>query len=228
MVDKLKSLAKVYKYIETSIGWKKFIVYSFFCIFCLYIISFRENVIYYSLEYIESIQEKKHSEKLEKRDELLIELGSVLRELRAETNADRILYFEYHNSKENLVKIPFKYLDLVSMYTKYGVTGIEEFKEYHDISSGLISDLYKDLGKYDIIINKDISFRNKYPNEYGFFMKDGSVIQVFINLSGINTPIGFIVLEWIENEPLNYEEIRKISYKYSSRINALVIKNSGL
>ena len=65
------------------------------------------------IEMITEIKNSIHTEKMKLRDELLAELGPILADFRSNVRADRILYFEYHNSKENLIGIPFKYLELV-------------------------------------------------------------------------------------------------------------------
>lgn len=158
----------------------------------------------------------------------MAELNPMLTEMRAEIGADRVLYFEYHNSTENLVGIPFMYADLVLSVKKYGVTDYNVGR-YKDINSGLISSLYQSLKKNQVLINKgniiDEQFDIDYPGISNFIKeRDGSVQQCFLNLPGIISPIGMIIVEWTEiDENRNWETIKKISLEHIPRINALVL-----
>jgi hypothetical protein len=113
------------------------------------------------------VQDEIHKEKIEKRDQLLAEMIPLLTEFRAELEADRILYFEYHNSKENLIGIPFKYVDLVLQNNRYGVQPIPS-PIYRDISAGVLTDLYEVIktGKTVYCEGDDIEFQKEHPGAY--------------------------------------------------------------
>ena len=151
----------------------------------------------------------------------------LLTEFRAELEADRVLYFEYHNTKENLVGIPFKFVDLVLQNNRYGVQPIPS-PIYREISAGVLTDIYEIIkdGKSIYCEGKDdTKFRIEHPGAYQLFINDldGSSHQLYISLPGINQPIGLIVIEWIDKPTEDPEEIKKIYRSYIPRINGLIL-----
>lgn len=228
--DKLKSLSETFFEIEKKLGLTKFVLYSLFIMFIVGIFNF-SNIVEYTLKIQTQIEKKEHERRLVLRDDLIGELNPQLVELRSSTGASRLLYFEYHNSTENFVGIPFKFANLVLTNQRYECPGYNPEK-YKDINSGLISGIYTDLRRNKIVINKgvyDTSFRAKYPDIDKFFSsQDGSVQQMFINIPGVSSPIGMIVLEWVEgNEVRLDEEWKNIEDKVLRdipRINALISK----
>lgn len=231
-LDKLKSLSETYAMVEEKLGIRRFIQYSLFILAMYATFNFNsivENIIKIQTE----IKKKEHEERLNMRDGLMSELNPLLVELRSRSGASRVLYFEYHNSTENFVGIPFKFANLVLFNQAYGCPDFDVYN-YRDINSGLISRIYGDLKKNEIIINKgraeDIEFYTKYPEIHEFFSsKDGSVQQVFVNLPGVNFPVGMIVLEWVdENEKINsdseWKRITSVITDELPRINALISK----
>ena len=112
IINKLKDFIQGIIMIDEKIGFRKFVKYilvllGIFCLFNLHTIT-KEVV-----EFVIDISGEIHNEKLRLRDEYMTELTPLLSELRAETGADRILYFEFHNSEENLDGLPFKYFNLM-------------------------------------------------------------------------------------------------------------------
>jgi hypothetical protein len=228
MLDKFKALSEIFTYIEEKLGFRKFTQYVFFVILIFGMFNFR-SIIRTVIEISSEISEEQHAKKMTLRDELLDELNPILTEMRATIGADRVLYLEYHNSKENLVGIPFKYVDLVLPVKSYGVPEFD-YSKYKEISSGVITVLYQDLRKSKVIINKgasDNTFLIGYPgiSEY-IESSDGSKQQCFLNLPGINSPIGLIIVEWVEDEERDWDKIEKVSQSYISRINGLVLSKS--
>ena len=77
-------------------------------------------------------------------------------------------------------------------------------------------------------IANDSIFYSMYPEIYEFFSsQDGSVQQVFVNIPGVHSPMGMVVLEWVNEEVKTNEEWRDIENKALSevpRINALISK----
>ena len=151
LTEKLKHLVTFFSYIDKKLGYRKFIIY-ILTFTTIYISLNIKPIVRSSIEFVQEILEQIHQEKLMKRDYLLSELSPILRELRAETDADRILYFEYHNSKKNLIGIPFKYVDLVQVHRKYGVPRFE-YTHLKNINSGVLTGIYEAMKKNNIIIN---------------------------------------------------------------------------
>lgn len=230
LTDKFRSLSETITMIEEKLGIFRFIQYSLFML-AMYV-AFNFTSIVESVMKIQSeIEKKEHERRLLMRDDLMSELNPLLVELRSGTGASRVLYFEYHNSTENFVGIPFKFANLVISNQVYGCPGYDPTK-YKDINSGLISSIYDDLKRNEVIINKGVAndsvFYSMYPEIHEFFSsQDGSVQQVFVNIPGVHSPMGMVVLEWVNEEVKTDEEWKDIENKALSevpRINALISK----
>ena len=148
-MEKFKAFVESLINLDKNLGYNKIIKYLLVFLFLGLILNFR-TVVSEVIQIIDEISISIHEEKIAKRDELILELSPLLSEMRAVTGADRILYIEFHNSKENLVGIPFKYLDLVLTAKKYGVPEFD-IKKYHELSSGILSPIFPDdiLRYYD-------------------------------------------------------------------------------
>ena len=229
MENKVKSFVDSLLKLHKTLGYKGIIKYALIGLGIYALINFRP-VISGVIEVIDEISRTIHEPRINKRDELVFELSPMLSELRAITGADRILYIEYHNSKENLVGIPFKYLDLVLTHKKYGIPEFD-IKNYHELNAGVLAPIYMNLRKDGYIINRgpqDYDFL-QYSHEVSDFVhaQDGSVQQVYLNLPGVNTPIGLIILEWLTEDPnRDWDAISDISRDYVIRINGLVLSKS--
>lgn len=225
-LNKLNEISEFFIRMDQKIGFKKIVRYVFLILLVLGIVNFK-TVVKEVVEVVSEITEEQHNEKMQLRDELLRDLQPMLNEIRVYTRADRVLYFEYHNSKENLVGIPFKYADLVLQASSYNVTTVPE-NVYKDINTGAITSLYEEL-KHNIISSDDSMFCYKFPGTYGIFNgNDGSEKQVFVSIPGVDQPIGMLVFEWVD-EDVDID-IKRIEYilgghggNYLSRINGLIM-----
>jgi hypothetical protein len=225
-LNKLNEFSEFFIRMDQKIGFKKIVRYVFLTLLVLGIVNFK-TVVREVIEVVSEITEEQHNEKMKLRDELLRDLQPMLNEIRAQTRADRVLYLEYHNSKENLVGIPFKYADLVLQASSYNVTTVPE-SLYKDINTGAITSLYEEL-KHNIISSDDSMFCYKFPGTYELFNgNDGSEKQVFVSIPGVDQPIGMLVFEWVD-EDINID-IKRIEYilgghggNYLSRINGLIM-----
>ena len=231
-IDHINDISESLVKLDEKIGFRRLLGYAVVVLIIVGLFNFK-TVVKGVIEIVQDISEQIHEEKMEKRDELLLELNPVLQEYRATLNADRILYFEYHNSKENLVGIPFKYVDLVLQNMKYGVSPVPETK-LTDINVGAISGLYEVIKMGEIVYcsgTDDDHFKITYPGAWEIFGDgDGSKQQVFISIPGVRQPIGMIVMEWMSDEVLDKRVIGEVSYKGSSsfipRINGLIMSKS--
>lgn len=185
-----------------------------------------KTIVLDGIEIYEKVQTERHAKEMRTRDELLDNLDSHLNEMRASVGADRLLYFEYHNSKENLVGIPFKYVDLVRSKKAPGVSPLMMDK-YKDINAGLISELYRDLCRNSIIINTDYQrFSDNYPETADLFGSE-QYKQVYVNLPGVGDPIGFILLEWeSDSMSTDWGQVRKKVLKNATLVNAAVTRTA--
>ena len=230
IADKFKMLSETLSMIEEKLGLLKFVQYSLF-ILVMYVAFNFSSIIENVMKMQTELAKKEHEKRLLMRDDLMTELNPLLVELRSGTGASRVLYFEYHNSTENFVGIPFKFANLVLSNQIYGCPSYD-ISKYKDINSGLISGIYDELKKNNIIINRGIDstneFYSKHPETHDFFSsQDGSKQQVFINLPGVNSPMGIIILEWMDEKQKSKEDWEDIKDKINSeitRINALISK----
>ena len=220
-------LKLIFEYLETAsktlidldkkIGFGGILKYTLLGLFVIGLFNFK-SLVKTGIELVTDLQDEIHREKIEKRDELMEEMLPLLTEFRGFCEADRVLYFEYHNSKENLVGIPFKYLDLMLECYRYGAPHIPSGL-FRDITSGNIVELYEDIKMGKVVCwngNDDYEFQRKYPGVYSLFRDaDDSLGQkMFLSIPGYRQPIGLIVIEWS-----NYDEKRDIEkYIESSKV----------
>lgn len=231
-LDKIKEITDAIVKIDQKVGFRHILLYVVLILVLIGIFNFK-SIVRGSIELVQELNEEIHTEKMEMRDQLLQELTPILLEFRSAANADRILYFEYHNSKENLVGIPFKYIDLVLQNTRYGIAAAPE-SSFKDINVGIITNLYEKIKTGDIIYScgpQDTIFEELYPGTFELFSsKDGSQMQAFISIPGIKQPVGMIVLEWqCIDEEFDINKIRSIvngTNSFVSRINALIMSKS--
>ena len=226
MLDHIKDLTDALVRLDKRVGFRGLVKYVALILVIFGLFNFK-SIVKGGIELVIELQEEMHNEKMEKRDQLLAELVPILAEFRGETGADRVLYFEYHNSKENLVGIPFKYIDLVLQSTKYGVIPISEHG-YQDINVGAITELYEVIKNGEIVYchgSGDTDFQRKYQGTYALLQEvDGSKRQMFISIPGVNQPIGLIVLEWLgDGEDNNTDNIKRVSKNFIPRINGLIL-----
>lgn len=228
----LKDVTDAIEKIEKKLGFWKFVKYvALFGI--IYGIINYEGVVRGTVSLFNDISSDIHTEKMQLRDQLLSELYPLLVSFRASTNADRILYFEYHNSKENLVGIPFKYIELILQDSKYGVSRVTETK-YRDINTGIITTLYERVKHGEVAYStgpEDEYFNSRFPGVYEFFNgKDNSKGMIFISIPGITQPLGLIILEWMEpmeNEVDVEKVVENARKNYIPRINGAILSKTS-
>lgn len=225
ILTKLKELSDFIIRVDQKLGLKKFSVY-LVLILCIVIVANFKNIVRGTMEIVSEVNTEQHDEGLQRRDELLRDLYVLLGDLRVELDADRVLYFEYHNSKENLIGIPFKYADLILQSNSYGVYNVPE-TEFRDINTGSIVTLYNDLMHKRLVSSEDTNFCMNYPGASEVFKDDGSDIQVFVGIPGVDQPIGLLVFEWVgEDRKIDYKQLNRVLHgkrAYLSRINGLIM-----
>lgn len=227
LLDYIKDLTDALVRLDMKIGFRGLVKYVALILLIFGLFNFK-SIVKGGIQLVTDIQDEIHSEKMEKRDQLLAELFPILTEFRGETGADRVLYFEYHNSKENLVGIPFKYIDLVLQSTRYGVIPVSEHS-YQDINVGAITSLYEIIKTGDPVYchgSGDTEFQRRHQGTYALLqeVEDGSKRQMFVSIPGVNQPIGMIVLEWLgDGEDNNTEQVRRAIKNFIPRINGLIL-----
>lgn len=202
ILDKLKDFGNTIIVLDEKVGFKKLKHYVFLVVFVVGL--FNINTIATGLvEFVLNIAEEIHKQKMVMRDEYMTELIPTLVELRTGVGADRVLYFEFHNSVENLDGLPFKYFDLIKSCAKYGVPEVPG-EVYKNVNSGMYTELFDDIKTGEVVYCSgvyDHDFRKKYRGIFKLINeKDHSAQQVFFSVPGVKAPIGFIALEWLDED----------------------------
>ena len=235
-LDHITELSESLVRLDERIGFKRLFGYLLVILLIIGLFNFK-TIVKDTIELFNEVSGQIHDEKMIQRDEILADLDDILKEYRARVDADRVLYFEYHNSKENLAGIPFKYIDLVMQDRSYWATGVP-LDMYRDINIGAITSLYEDL-KTSIIIfcvsEGDCckgsawrqlpidDFRERYPGAFDIFQADGSAQQVYISIPGPKQPIGFMVFEWLDTEQtIDRERVIEVTATFVPRITGLM------
>lgn len=231
-LDKLKDLVDAAIKVEEKLGIRKAISYVFLGLLIYGVINFKAIVID-GIEIVEELTEEIHNQKMNKRDDFVASMNEVLIDLRHQTGADRVLYFEWHNTKENSVGVPFRYFDLVLQTEGYN---IPKCLDYKDIPAGWIVELYEMIkhGNTTILCDSQNKLDQLYPISQVFYSQDGSRYQMFIGINYMSKdkiqPVGFLAIEWMDSErgiDVNLEEVDEIltKSKTASRINTLIARS---
>lgn len=222
MISKLGQLESVMSSIDQKLGLRKFIKYlAVFAliVFLAPVVLFPKKTIKETVKFVLEISNEIESDKMDDRDVVIRELNPLLRELRAETSADRVTYYEYHNSIENEAGVPFKFVDLVQQASKMG---LPEISPRDNVNVSRFAELYCDLRDSGYVLNTGrIDFFYRYPGSSEIL--NGSKMQLFINIPGINKPLGIVVIEWQDyNNDMPWSSIVQYGYREGSRINSLM------
>ena len=231
-LDKLKDLVDAAIKVEEKLGIRKAISYVFLGLLIYGVINFKTIVIDV-IEILQELTEEIHNQKMDKRDDFVASMNEVLIDLRHQTGADRVLYFEWHNTKENSVGVPFRYFDLVLQTEGYN---IPKCLDYKDIPAGWIVELYEMIkhGNTTILCDSQNKLDQLYPISQVFYSQDGSRYQIFIGINYMSKdkiqPVGFLAIEWMDREHgigVNLEEVDEIltESKIASRINTLIARS---
>lgn len=231
-LDKLKDLVDAAIKVEEKLGIRKAISYVFLGLLIYGVINFKAIVID-GIEIVEELTEEIHNQEMDKRDDFVASMNEVLIDLRHQTGADRVLYFEWHNTKENSVGVPFRYFDLVLQTEGYN---IPKCLDYKDIPAGWIVELYEMIkhGNTTILCDSQNKLDQLYPISQVFYSQDGSRYQMFIGINYMSKdkiqPVGFLAIEWMDSErgiDVNLEEVDEIltESKIASRINTLIARS---
>ena len=235
-LDHITDLSESLVRLDERIGFKRLFSYLLIILLIIGLFNFK-TIVKETIELYNEVSDQIHDEKMIKRDEILADLNDILKEYRAHVGADRVLYFEYHNSKENLAGIPFKYIDLVMQDRAYWASGIP-IDMYRDINIGAITSLYEDL-KTSIVIFcvsdgdpikgpgwKQMTvdgFHDSYSGAYDIFQSDGQRQQVYVSIPGPKQPIGLMIFEWLdESKEIDRGRVIEVTAAFVPRITGLM------
>lgn len=223
VVGRLKYFLEALVMIDTKMGFKKVLKYVCLVLVVVSLFNFK-TVSTYIFSVVQMISNEVHSEKMRHRDEYMLEISPLLTEFMGRMDADRIMYFEFHNSESGLDGLPFKFFDLMKSSSRYGVHEILG-SYYKDIGAAMYPEFFNKLKQGDVLIcqgDRDIAFRRAYPGVYELFnTTDGSKRFIVFGVPGLKQPIGFIVLEWIDDNGKDLVVSSKKINNFLPRISAL-------
>lgn len=227
MISKLEQLVSALINIDQRLGLRKLIKYLAVLAIVLLLIPVLKDpkgAVKETVRFFIELSVEIESDKMKERDAVIAELNPLLRELRAETGADRVVYYEYHNSIENEAGVPFRFVDLVQQAPKMGMPDAEPRS---NINVSRFAELYCDLIERGAIINAmDSTFSYRYPGSSE--ISNGSKGQIYVNIQGMRLPLGIVVLEWYdESDDPDWETSRNNALRESLRITALMSKVSN-
>ena len=104
MIDKLRQFGEVLAGIDRGLGFRKFVQYTLVAgllILLAPVMVDPRGSIKSTVSFFINISEEIESDRMVERDLAIKEVYPVLRELRAALWADRVVYYEYHNSIQN-------------------------------------------------------------------------------------------------------------------------------
>ena len=229
MIPNLDHIMETLVRVDERLGLKKLIKYLMVLAVTLLLIpvlSDPTGSIKSTVRFFLDISEEIERDKQASRDEVMKELCPLLRELRAETGADRAVYYEYHNSIENEAGVPFKFIDLVQQASWHGLPSLPP---KDNVNASRFAELYLNLIENGYVVNPgDPDFYYQYPGVQE--ITNGSEMQVFCNIPGVQTTLGLVVLEWNDTndrDKIDWDQVTKLCRKECLRINALMSKVSG-
>lgn len=160
------------------------------------------------LEYVLQGEREKHRRGLEKRQDALRDLRPILKNLQVITKASRLTVIEFHNSKENLNGLPFKWYDIQAEWVDRGVDPIMlKTKNIQAYNLVYIADKVNDSkNNYIVLNNKDIDdLRYEAPtlyNQLALTLKLDTIVYVGL-YNCDNLLVGFLTLEY-ENPKFDF------------------------
>lgn len=226
LLEKLKQLTETLVNIDQKLGFRKFSKYILFLAITAFLVINHRGIAAHCIDFVQSISDEVHAEKMQLRDEYMKKLNYLLVEFRTDVDADRVMYFEYHNSEENLNGLPFKFFDLMIMNSKYSIPSVSP-KMYQDVNASVYIDLLTKLDEGKFIWCKgldDVEFRKDYK---GFIellnSTDGTNSVLLFSVPGVTAPIGFIAVEWVKERD-NLPNVSKEQInRFLPRMNALCV-----
>lgn len=223
---KLGELLKTFGEIEKSLGFRKVLMYTAYILAIIAIFNWK-SIVSEVMDYMALVQMERHDKDIETRENISKDIHPYLIELRAKTGADRVMLYEFHNSKTNLIGIPFKYIGMTSHAEPYGV---QVRVRAEDINAEIISPFIREL---------KVEMFKKVDNMEEFARYDSTVPEVLNNPEAIaacyqymivlGKPLGILVMEWHNPEDLPESDrewtiIRGMCSQATQDLNAIILK----
>ena len=181
-----------------------------FICFILTLIMILKPVIDYAIKKKDEKSEAEHIEAYKCRQKVNNEINQALENMRIYTHSELAIVVEYHNGGANLSGLPFQ--NLSCTYERKESDCKSLALKLNKLPVTLFPDLVQDLQSSDYIHAKSITqFEKKYP-VLGAIIKNKKTKEILLfPLNGINSSLGFILLEKKQHEGFSKEDRAYIS-----------------
>lgn len=193
MAEILGKIWEVLRDADEKFGFRKILLYTTYVLVVIALLNW-ESILVRINDSLRRIEDERHAKNLAIREKISLEIHPCLVELRARTDADRVMLFEFHNSINNLIGIPFKYISMTDHAEPYGAIFTPK---YNDVNSEVIGSFIRDL---------KVNMWEKMDDLEMLKKSDSSVLDVLNNkeavaacyqyISVFGRPIAILVLEW--------------------------------
>lgn len=230
MIEKLNALLNSFVRFHEKLGIKYVTMYVIYTLVIIAALNWRSLVTIVS-DTIDSHKQEKHLELLKARDEISREIDEIVVDLRRDLRADRVFVIEYHNTISNLRGLPFKFMSITSYDTKRNVDPLDLAK-YNQLNTGLFTKFIQMLRNETYIEFRNVDKQCDIMNICNLLIEDDSKNAAICQLSGVEIPLGFIVVEWVreenDNDQIDWETVRNKVYRSSQVINVLLTNSKKL
>lgn len=226
MAEILGKIWEVLRDADEKFGFRKILLYTTYVLLVIALLNW-ESILRAVEASFRRIEDERHNKNLVIREKISMEVHPCLVELRARTNADRVMLFEFHNSINNLVGIPFKYITMTDHAEPYGSIFVPK---YNDVNSEVIGSFIRDL---------KINMFEKIEDMEVLRMSDPSVLDVLNNnealcacyqyISVMGRPVAIMVLEWhsMEDAPssaVSWNSVRAKCSQAAQEVSNIIMK----
>lgn len=230
MIEKLNSLLNSFVKFHEKLGIKYVTMYVIYTLVIIAALNWRSLITMVS-DTIDRHKQEKHLELLKARDEINREIDEIVVDLRRDLRADRVFVIEYHNTISNLRGLPFKFMSITSYDTKRNVDPLDLAK-YNQLNTGLFTKFIQVLRNETYIEFRNVDKQCDIMNICNLLIEDDSKNAAICQLSGVEIPLGFIVVEWVreenDNDQIDWETVRNKVYRSSQVINVLLTNSKKL
>jgi hypothetical protein len=163
--------------------------------------------------------DQNHKKALAYRRNITPEVREELADLAKKLHVDRTMLLEYSNGSQNLVGLPFLFLNATSEFVKPGVCSVSS--KYQRTNTSIFASVIEDMERLGYLFVENVEdIKEKYPILYGMMKSDKVSSIILYPLYGMDNSIGFI--EIMDKETINKNEAVPILSNSAQKISSLL------
>jgi hypothetical protein len=163
--------------------------------------------------------DQNHKKALAYRKTITPEVRDELADLAKKLNVDRTMLLEYSNGSQNLVGLPFLFLNATSEFVKPGVCSVSS--KYQRTNTSIFASVIEDMERMGYLFVENVEdIKEKYPILYGMMKCDKISSIILYPLYGMDNSLGFI--EIMDKETINKNEAVPILSNSAQKISSLL------